>query len=218
MEQLLQQIGAPLIAVVVPIAVFLVKKAIPAMPKVMLPVLAGAFGPAVEGLVAWLGGQEFTGTLGVAMGLAGIGLRELKDQVGKALLATGDDTLRAAWPATAIVLALGLAVALGGCGIKPETPRERLVVAETQYQAMLDTVDALIDRGAITTENRDSVRGAITAARGALDAWHRTPDSFESMNAAIAALQAAQAVLDALEGRSAEAPTGPPPLAWRAVA
>lgn len=211
MEPLLQEIGTPLIAVIVPIIVFAVRKIIPVMPKAMLPVLAGAFGPMVEAVLTWMGNYEFTGVAGVAMGLAGVGVRELKKQVGAVLRSSGG-TVSAAWPAT--VTAVMLALLLTSCAgmMQPQTPRERLVLAEEEYQALLMTVSDFTERGLITTENRVPIRGAIVAARTALDAWHVNPDSPDAMSAALATLRAIQSILDTLEQKRATSSADPPLL------
>lgn len=85
MEDLVQQIGLPLIAVLVPLVVGLFKKIVPDIPKWLLPVLAAVLGPAFDLGIAALSGAEFNGIAGVLAGLAGVGLREVKDQAIKAL-------------------------------------------------------------------------------------------------------------------------------------
>lgn len=85
MEDLIQQIGLPLIAVLVPLVVGLFKKIVPDIPKWMLPVLAGLLGPVFDLGIAAISGAEFSGIAGALAGLAGVGLREVKDQVVKAL-------------------------------------------------------------------------------------------------------------------------------------
>lgn len=86
MEALLQAIGLPLIPVLVPLAVAAFKKYVWAnIPKMLLPIIATALGPALEALLSLMTAHEFTGIAGVALGLAGIGVREFKDQIGKSL-------------------------------------------------------------------------------------------------------------------------------------
>ena len=83
---LLEQIGMPLIALLVPLAVGLFKTWIwPSVPTWSLPILAGVLGPAFDAGIAWAAGTEAVGATAVLLGLAGVGLRELKDQLHKAL-------------------------------------------------------------------------------------------------------------------------------------
>ena len=74
-----------LIPVAVPVLVMLVKGLIPSLPKAWLPVIAAAVGLALAVF------DHFTGTLGgnpvavLFLGAAGTGLREIGDQIKKAV-------------------------------------------------------------------------------------------------------------------------------------
>lgn len=85
MEDLIQQLGLPLIAVLVPLAVGAFKKIVPDIPKWLLPIMATALGPLFDLGLAAIAGTEFNGIAGALVGLAGVGVRELKDQLVKAL-------------------------------------------------------------------------------------------------------------------------------------
>ncbi len=74
-----------LIAVVVPGLVQVAKAAWYAMPKWLMPILAGALGPVLDQLVALTAGTPSSPLLAVLMGLAGVGVREVANQVGKAV-------------------------------------------------------------------------------------------------------------------------------------
>ncbi|GAB4377514.1 MAG: hypothetical protein Kow00114_41830 [Kiloniellaceae bacterium] len=113
MEDLLSQIGTPLIAVIVPLVIAVAKMIIPKIPKQMLPIIAGALGPAVELAIVQLNGSEFTGTAGVAAGLAGVGLREVWDQLGKTIK-KHEGRIHASGFATVAAIAL-LGLSAGGC-------------------------------------------------------------------------------------------------------
>ena len=87
MEQLISQIGIPLIAVLVPLAVAVIKTAWAGMPKWLMPIAAVVLGPVFDIVIHLVSGLEANGALaGALAGLAGIGLRELKDQAVKAVL------------------------------------------------------------------------------------------------------------------------------------
>lgn len=85
MEDLISQVGLPIIAVLVPIVIAAFKKVIPDIPKWLLPIIATALGPLFDLGIGLLAGSEFNGVAAVLAGLAGVGLRELKDQATKAL-------------------------------------------------------------------------------------------------------------------------------------
>ncbi len=83
---LISQIGLPLVAVLVPLIVAVVKKLLPQIPSMVLPIIALLLGPAMDFVISLLPGVESSSTVMAALaGLAGVGLREIKDQVGKAI-------------------------------------------------------------------------------------------------------------------------------------
>ena len=84
MEQLLDQVGPPAIAVLVPLVVALIRQIAAFLPKWSLPIIAGALGPAIDQLLALLPTIDAVGSQSVLLGLAGIGIREVVDQTRKA--------------------------------------------------------------------------------------------------------------------------------------
>lgn len=85
MEDLINSIGLPLIAAVVPVIVAGFKKLLPGIPPLFLPILAAVIGPAGALAVSWLSGIEASGWVMALLGVAGVGIRELFDQLGKAI-------------------------------------------------------------------------------------------------------------------------------------
>lgn len=121
---LVDQLGLPLIATAVPIAVAGFKRVLPHVPTVWLPVLAALLGTLAEIALGWLAGVEGQGALaGAFAGLAGVGVRELSDQFRKTIGtrgggASGGAGLRCAPLAAVGALALLL---LAGCAGTPAT-------------------------------------------------------------------------------------------------
>lgn len=87
----------------------------------------------------------------------------------------------------------------------PETTRERLAMAEATYQAVIQTVGEMAEKGILRKEHVTTVREAIIAARTALNTWHRFPDSVDSMVAAEAALRAVRGILNQIASQGSEA-------------
>ena len=86
MEQLVQQIGLPIVALLVPLLVQLFKtRIVPSIPIWLIPILAMVLGPLGEFVVTKLSGTAMTGWAGALAGLAGVGVREIVDQLKKAL-------------------------------------------------------------------------------------------------------------------------------------
>lgn len=85
LAMLLPQIGPLVIAAVVPAAVAGFRKVWPSVPKVLLPLAAAALGPIFDIAITAVAGIETSGTMAVLAGLAGVGLREIKDQVVKSV-------------------------------------------------------------------------------------------------------------------------------------
>ena len=86
MESLINQIGLPIVAVLVPLIVQIFKtKLMPNIPTWLIPILALILGPLGELAVAKLSGTGWTGAAGAVAGLAGVGVRELFNQIGKAI-------------------------------------------------------------------------------------------------------------------------------------
>lgn len=85
MSQVIAQIGLPLIAVLVPMIVALFKKALPQIPKPLLPLLAAVLGVIGDLAASYLSGAPSNSVLGALLGFGGVGLRELIDQMRKAV-------------------------------------------------------------------------------------------------------------------------------------
>lgn len=92
----IQSIGMPVIAVLVPLAIAGLKKIIPSIPKFAVPIIATLIGPLFDLGISYIVGVPSTGILGAVAGLAGVGLREIKDQAQKALTdnATPDNSAK----------------------------------------------------------------------------------------------------------------------------
>ena len=84
MEQLINEIGPPVIAAAVPFIIAFLRRLIAQLPTWFLPILAGAIGPALIQVLAVLDALEVSGAEQALVGVAGVGLREIYDQLGKA--------------------------------------------------------------------------------------------------------------------------------------
>jgi hypothetical protein len=82
---LADQIGLPLIAVLVPIVIAAFKALIPRIPTWALPLIAPLLGAGGDVAIGVLAGVESSGLAGALAGLAGVGVREVVDQARKAL-------------------------------------------------------------------------------------------------------------------------------------
>lgn len=85
---IVNQIGLPLLAVVVPLIIAVFKAKIPWLTEKApwaLPLLAPVIGAAGDFLLGLLAGVPSTGLGGALAGLAGVGVREVVDQAKKAL-------------------------------------------------------------------------------------------------------------------------------------
>jgi hypothetical protein len=82
---IVNQIGLPLIAVLVPIIIAAFKNLLPKVPSWALPLLAPILGAAGDAVLALLAGVPVTGWQGALAGLAGVGVREVVDQAKKAI-------------------------------------------------------------------------------------------------------------------------------------
>lgn len=100
-----------------------------------------------------------------------------------------------------LLFVLTSCASLGLVTVEPETPRERLVAAETDYTAVVTTVRDLINTGTLKagTQTADHVSNAIVTARAALDAWQLAPDSEDELQTGLLALRALQSVLNSLQ-------------------
>lgn len=103
-----------------------------------------------------------------------------------------------------LFVALVVMVGLVGCAlptpITPETPREKLVVAEAAYKVVILQVKSLIDNGIIAPRSGTAYAlvTIIKETRFALDAWQLNPDDFELALSGKYAIQALQRYLRTL--------------------
>jgi hypothetical protein len=72
-----------MIPVLVPVIIAAVKWALPKVPAVALPILAPVLGAAMEIVLHFAGVSGSNGVLGAVLGAAGVGLREVIDQIKK---------------------------------------------------------------------------------------------------------------------------------------
>lgn len=89
LAQFIADFGPGFIAAVVPVLVALYKRALPDLPTWLTPIIAVVLGPTVEFGLGWLASVPATGVKGALAGLAGIGVRELYDQIKQARVAQG---------------------------------------------------------------------------------------------------------------------------------
>jgi hypothetical protein len=78
--------GSPwqlLIPVLVPVIIAGVKWALPKIPPIALPILAPVLGAGLDIVLHYAGVTSSNGVLGAVLGAAGVGLREVVDQVKK---------------------------------------------------------------------------------------------------------------------------------------
>lgn len=78
----------------------------------------------------------------------------------------------------------------------PETPREKLLAAETSYLAAAQTITDLAERRVIQGTAAHRVKAVLLTARNALNLWHLDPDNLSRLRAAQAAVLALQGLLN----------------------
>lgn len=103
------QLLLSLIPVLVPLFIAALKLAVPKVPKPLLPILAPILGGLADAGIAYAAGSAANPMLGAALGAAGVGVREIVDQVrgGNAARAMG------------VLLCVGV---LSGCATTAPTP------------------------------------------------------------------------------------------------
>lgn len=74
-----------LIPLIVPVVIGILKLLVPRIPKVWLPILAPVLGAFAEVIINTTQGVHGPPWLGPALGAAGVGVREIADQVRKRL-------------------------------------------------------------------------------------------------------------------------------------
>lgn len=103
-----------------------------------------------------------------------------------------------------LIASLIVVFALGACalpgGIAPETPREKLLVAETTYQVVLLQVKSLVSNGIVTPGSlvATSLIQVLNETRFALDAWQASPDNPSLATAGQYAIRSLQRLLATL--------------------
>jgi hypothetical protein len=70
-----------LIPILVPALIALLKSWVPKIPRSWLPILAPVLGALIDAATAYLAGKEVNPVLAMALGSAGVGFREIYDQV-----------------------------------------------------------------------------------------------------------------------------------------
>ncbi len=172
-----------IIPVVVPVAIAALKQWLPRLPKAWLPVLAPVLGAGLDILTTH---QVGAGTaLGAALGAAGVGLREIVDQLRKALAPSGGGRDSGDGPSMAPpgspftpLLVVGLMPWLWvGCQTPDEAAFKTAATLEaTVEHAMSAWADYALKQRAATPpdaalpEQEDNVRAAHHAFRLAMGA------------------------------------------------
>lgn len=172
MEDVMNQLGLALIAVLVPLVVSGVRWALPQIPKVFLPVLAAALGPVFDLAIHLIAGLELQGPVAIVAGLAAVGLREIKDQTVKEVRKRTAGGLSCAPLAVTGALVLLL---LTGCTLT-DSAQGKLDVAKATYASAVKAMTeahiagAIDDRAVveILEPARQAARASIDAAEAAI--------------------------------------------------
>lgn len=80
---LLRQMIVVLIPVLTPLVIAVLKKAVASLPPIALPILAPIIGVLIEAVAQAFGVSSVGATGGALLGLSGVGVREVVDQVKK---------------------------------------------------------------------------------------------------------------------------------------
>lgn len=161
-----------LIPVLVPLIIAIGKWALPKVPVWILPILAPALGALIDWLTTLATGSTASPALGAVLGSAGVGLRELLDQV-KGRLKEG-----AVVPLLLLTFALPaatLTVGVTGCAWLKNTPAETVA-----YYTFRDSWD--LTKTAYDKWSERVVQGKVTAEQSAeVDVvWNKYRDTFRS--------------------------------------
>jgi len=162
-----------LIPVLVPLIVAVGKWALPKVPTWILPILAPALGALVDYLTTLAAGTIANPILGAALGSAGVGVRELFDQV-KGRLAEGP---AAKLPLLLLCVALpvaSLSTGVTGCAAFSNTP-----AVTVRYFTLLDSWT--LTKAAYDSWSERVVSGKVSQEDEAkVDAgWNKYRDSFQ---------------------------------------
>ena len=134
-----------LIPVLVPLLIALAKWGVPRVPKVWLPILAPVLGAGVDVLAYVVGLQDAANpVLGAVLGAVGIALREILDQLKKAMMGGAPPTVTRNQKWTGL-LVLGTALALAPMPA---------VADEAAILARLDRVEARLEARLSALEQR----------------------------------------------------------------
>jgi hypothetical protein len=98
-----------LIPILTPLLIAFGKWLVPRCPAWLLPILAPGVGALVDYLSAKMGGPSVNPLIAAALGSAGVGLREIKDQIGKKISPAASPLLALAAAALVGFLATGCA-------------------------------------------------------------------------------------------------------------
>lgn len=134
-----------LIPVLVPLLIALAKWGVPRVPKVWLPILAPILGAGVDVLAYVVGLQDAANpVLGAVLGAVGIALREILDQLKKAMMGGPAPDATRKWTG---LLVLGTALALAPA---PATADEAAILArldglEARINARLSALESRLD-------------------------------------------------------------------------
>ena len=82
---LLGQIIVALTPVLVPLLIMLIKRGLAYLPSWTIPVAAIVLGALIDAINGWTTGANLGGPWGAVLGAAGVGVREVLDQVRKGL-------------------------------------------------------------------------------------------------------------------------------------
>lgn len=82
---LISQVAAPVIAMLVPLVIEVLKKALSSIPSFLLPILAAVLGPALDQILSYIGSIDAIGWQAALLGAAGVGIREIVVQLKKVL-------------------------------------------------------------------------------------------------------------------------------------
>jgi hypothetical protein len=124
-DQLLTALTPLIVTVLIPLVMSQAKKLIPESWKPLIPTLAVALGPLADLAISWLTGKAADPALGLLYGGAAVALREIVDQVKKAV--------NAPLVKLAVLVTVGL-LALGACTLS--TPIEGKSSAERISDAL----------------------------------------------------------------------------------
>lgn len=160
-----------IIPVLVPLLVALGKWALPKVPTWILPILAPALGALVDFIATWTVGATSNPVLGAVLGSAGVGVRELFDQV-KGRMSEPVKTL----PLILLCVALPCVAITPGCGIFKTKPTAEAVVyytfkdSWTFSKTAYDSWSERVVLGKVTQEQSDKVDAAWNKFRAAFKA------------------------------------------------